>query len=375
MLARTLSSLLLAYGMCAQPAHDAPAPKRPQVVTTADEPPTRPLGASLEGFEYPFPVKTHSVTVQGQPLAMAYMDVVPKEEKATGRTVMLLHGKNFFGAYWEQTARDLAAQGHRVVIPDQIGFGKSAKPDDIQYSFHMLAENTASLLDALGVARADVVGHSMGGMLATRFALVFPERTASLTLVNPIGLEDYRVLAPYQSVARWYEREVKQTFESLAKYQRENYYGGTWNEGYARWVRPIAAMTLGPDYPKVARVNALTYDMIYTQPVCYEFGRIGVPTLLIIGQRDRTAIGKDLATPQGAAKMGDYPALGARAAKAIPSARLVALDGVGHVPQIEAYERFISALESFISALPAPAPPIKPLPPEKTPAEAPPPER
>ncbi|HZW06742.1 MAG TPA: alpha/beta hydrolase [Phycisphaerales bacterium] len=374
MLHRTLAlSLLLALCAPAQPVPRETTP--PAVATSADEPPTAPLGSSLEGYEYPYPVKNHTVTVQGRALPMAYMDVAPREGKQTGRTVLLLHGKNFFGAYWEQTARDLSAQGHRVVIPDQIGFGKSAKPDDIQYSFHLLAENTSTLLDALGVARADVVGHSMGGMLAARFALVYPERTASLTLVNPIGLEDYRLLAPYRGVAKWYERELKQTFQSLAKYQRENYYGGEWTEAYARWVRPVAAVTLGPDYPKVAWASALTSDMIYTQPVCYELGRIAAPTLLIIGQRDRTAIGKDLATPEAAAKMGNYPELGARAAKAIPGAKLVALEGVGHLPHVEAYERFISALEAFISAQPASTPPINPLPPEKTPAEAPPPER
>ena len=346
-----------------------------QPATYADEPPSKPLGTSLEGYEYPFPVKMHTVTVQGKPLAMAYMDVPPKEGKTGGRTVLLLHGKNFFGAYWEQTARDLSAQGHRVVIPDQVGFGKSAKPEDVQYSLHMLAENTASLLDALSVPKADVVGHSMGGMLAARFALVFPERTSSLTLVNPIGLEDYRLAVPYQSVSKWYEREAKQTYESMVKYQRESYYGGAWNESYARWVRPLAAVALGPDYSKVARVNALTYDMIYTQPVCYELRQITAPTLLIIGQRDRTAIGKDLATPAVAAKLGDYPALGKHAAETIPHARLAALDGVGHVPHVEAYERFISELEKFLNEQPPLPPPIKPLPPEKTPAEMPPPER
>jgi pimeloyl-ACP methyl ester carboxylesterase len=358
-----------------------PAKAAPPVATPADEPPTAALGASLEGYEYPFPVKMHTVMIQGKPFTMAYMDVRPKEPgdgggaiKPTGRTVVLLHGKNFFGAYWEQTARDLAAQGHRVVIPDQIGFGKSAKPDDIQYSFHMLAENTASLLNELGVARVDIVGHSMGGMLAARFALAFPERTASLTLVNPIGLEDYRPLVPYQGVDKWYERESKQTYASMVKYQRENYYNGEWNEARAKWVRPLAAVTLGPDYPKVARVNALTYDMIYTQPVCYELKQIAAPTLLIIGQRDRTAIGKDLATPQAAEAMGDFAELGRRAAATIPHAQLAALEGVGHVPMVESYERFIGALEKFINEQPELPPPLT-APPGKLPAEVPPSEK
>ena len=93
---------------------------------------------------------------------MAYMDVAPTAA-ANGRTVVLMHGKNFSGDYWGQTARDLAAAGFRVVVPDQIGFGKSSKPQRYQFTFQQLATNTAALLNSLGVVDVEVVGHSMGG--------------------------------------------------------------------------------------------------------------------------------------------------------------------------------------------------------------------
>ncbi|MFT3684480.1 MAG: alpha/beta hydrolase [Phycisphaerales bacterium] len=349
----------LAVRVAAQPQSPQPGEVSKAAATPIDpaEAPTEPLGPSLEGYDYPFPVKTHTVAVQGQALSMAYMDVPPAEGKGSGRIVVLLHGKNFFGAYWERTAKDLSAAGYRVVIPDQIGFGKSSKPEDVQYTLHMLAQNTASLLDSLHATKVDVVGHSTGGMIAARFALMFPDRVSSLTLVNPIGLEDYRLKVPYLDVAGWYEREVKQTYASLAKYQRDTYYAGSWSAEYAKWVKPIAAMTLGPGWPRVARVSALTYDMIYTQPVCYELGQIKAPTLLIIGQRDRSAIGKDRAAPEVAKTMGDFAALGKWAAKTIPSARLVELDNVGHMPMTEAYDRFIGPLKEFLGAQPAvPAP-------------------
>lgn len=67
------------------------------------------------------------------------------------------------------------------------------------------------LLDALGVARASVVGHSMGGMLAARFATQYPDRTEKLVLVNPIGLDDYRRLVPYLGVDGWRGQAAKQT--------------------------------------------------------------------------------------------------------------------------------------------------------------------
>ena len=88
--------------------------------------------------------------------------------------------------------------------------------------------------------------------------------------------------------------------------------------------------------------------MIYTQPVVYEFPRINVPTLLVIGQRDRTALGRAWAAKDVAATLGDYPALGKRAAAAIPGATLVEIPGVGHLPQVEAFEAYAGALARFL---------------------------
>src|SRR5690606_12690241 len=122
----------------------------------------------------------------------------------------LMHGKNFCGAYWERTARDLQSDGFRVIIPDQLGFGKSEKPTSYQYSFAGRAKNTKDLLDSLDLSKATVVGHSMGGMLASRFAIMYPDLTEKLVLLNPIGLEDWaKKGVPYRGLQAWYERELK----------------------------------------------------------------------------------------------------------------------------------------------------------------------
>jgi pimeloyl-ACP methyl ester carboxylesterase len=185
-------------------------------------------------------------------------------------------------------------------------------------------------------------------MLATRFSLMYPERVEKLVLVNPIGLEDWKTVVPYRSIDQWYEQEKKATADSVRDYQRTSYYGGTWKPEYERLIETSIGVLQHPDYPRIAWASALIYDMIYTQPVVYEFGRLKVPTLLIIGQRDRTALGRAWVSKDVAATLGDYPALGKKAAAAIPGATLVEIPGVGHLPQVEAFEAYSQALAQFL---------------------------
>jgi len=308
----------------------------------------------LSTYPYPHPVGFFEFESQRQKLRMAYMDVKPKTPN--GRAVLLLHGKNFSGAYWEPTILALTEAGYRVIAPDQIGFGKSTKPAAYQFTFHTLADNTRALLDTLGVGRVAVVGHSMGGMLATRFALMFPQKTERLVLVNPIGLEDWKTVVPYRPVEAWYQQELSATPESIREYQRKSYYDGAWKPEYERLIEILAGWTRHPEYPRVAWNAALTYDMIFTQPVLYEFPRIAVPTLLIIGQRDRTALGRAFVPKEVADTLGDYKALGKKAAQAIPGAKLAEIPGVGHLPQVEAFDKYREALVGFLGEASAPAP-------------------
>ncbi|MDT0676208.1 alpha/beta fold hydrolase [Autumnicola musiva] len=305
------------------------------------------LGIRLGDYKYPYPVEFFNVNAQQKTYEMAYMYVKP--ENTNGKTVMLLHGKNFNGAYWETTIDALTENGFSVLVPDQIGFGKSSKPEYFQYTFQQLALNTKKLIDSLEIEKLDVLGHSMGGMLATRFTLMYPEITNKLILVNPIGLEDWKLKIPYQSVNDWYQQELKKDYEAIKSYQKESYYAGDWNEDYAEWAKLLAGWTLNDNYPLIAWNAALTYDMVLTQPVVYEFDNIEVPTLLIIGTRDRTALGKNLVSEEVRATMGLYDKLGEETAEKIPDAKLVEINNVGHLPHIEAFDRFINPLLKFLN--------------------------
>src|SRR5215468_1520613 len=346
----SILGLLPVLVACAQaqppPAQIAPAVGAPPASGSPPGGADPRFDAELSAYPYPFPVQFLEHASQQETVKMAYMDVAPPQPN--GHTILLLHGKNFPASYWEPTIRFLTARGYRVIAPDQIGFGKSSKPAHYQYSFHQFASNTKAVLDRAGVTKVSVVGHSMGGMLATRFSLMFPDRVDKLVLVNPIGLEDWKTVVPYRSIDQWYEQEKKATPESVRDYQRNSYYGGTWKPDYERLIETSIGVLSHPDYPKTAWASALIYDMVFTQPVVYEFPNLKVPTLLIIGQRDRTALGKAGVSKEIAATLGDYPALGKRTAAAIPGATLVEIPGVGHLPQVEAFESYSQALAQFL---------------------------
>lgn len=301
-------------------------------------------GPRLDGYDYPHPVAVHAFTSQRQPLEMTYMDVAPTGT-ANGRTAVLLHGKNFCSATWAPTIETLAGAGYRVVAIDQIGFCKASKPIGYQFSLSQLAANTEGLLEALDIEQAAIIGHSMGGMLAIRFALQHPERVERLILVNPIGLEDWQALGvPYAKLDDAYAGELRTTFDSIKAYQQRIYYDGAWRAEYDPPVSMLAGMYAGEGREVVAWNQAQTSDMIFTQPVVHELGLIQAPTTLLIGQKDRTAPGSNRATPALQASLGDYPVLGRQAAEAIPNATLIAFENLGHSPQTEAPEVFHSAL-------------------------------
>jgi pimeloyl-ACP methyl ester carboxylesterase len=296
-----------------------------------------------QDLTYPYPVQFISLTIEQKPVKMAYMDVKPA--MGNGKSVLLLHGKNFNGFYWKDVISFLSAAGYRVIVPDQVGWGFSDKPN-IHYSFHLLADNTRQLLDSLGVKKVSLLVHSMGGMLGSRFVLMYPGRVEKLIYENPIGLEDYKTFVPYHSVDEQYANELKATKESLKRYQ-ESYYP-EWKEAYEPYVDAQYAALQLPDFKSATWASALTYQMIYEQPVVYELKNIRVPTLAIIGLADRTIVGKNLLDKAAVQKHGQYPLLGRQLQQQIRGSKLVELKGVGHIPHIQVPQIFKKHVLDFL---------------------------
>ncbi|KAJ4410347.1 hypothetical protein N0V82_009251 [Gnomoniopsis sp. IMI 355080] len=286
---------------------------------------------------------------------MAFMDVRPTTNStvsSTEKVAVLFHGKNFCGATWNETIRELTSVGYRVIAPDQVGWCKSTKPVGYQFTFQQLALNTNSLLKQLGIYNATIIGHSTGGMLAARYALMYPSNMTGLVMVNPLGLEDWKTLGvPYQSIDLSWVTENATTAASIMAYEMNTYYVNTWKPEYDIWVTMLANIYYGSQRQEFTFNQAQTTDMIYTQPVIYEFGLIEPRTLLMIGDKDNTAIGKAWSPPAVQAIIGNYSVLGPRAASLIPNSTLVQFPDLGHAPQIEEPGQFHEELLGWLSAI------------------------
>lgn len=300
--------------------------------------------ARLSSYSYPFDVQTFEFDSQRQKLEMAYMHLPAKDGQPT---VLLLHGKNFAADYWEETANYLHEKGYGVLMPDQIGFGKSSKPAHYQFSFEALANNTKALVKSKSIEKVVVMGHSMGGMLATRYALNHAKSVEKLVLVNPVGLEDYLRYVEYRDPAFFYENEKSKTIDQIRAYQRKNYYDGKWSEDYEELIQIHAGWINGDGWDQVAWNNALTYDMIFTGNVSNEFDQLTVPTHLILGTRDTTGPGRGWKKEGVNYELGRYDKLGDVVVEQIPDGHLYELEGIGHMPQFEAFDRYREQLDKI----------------------------
>ncbi|MBV8565944.1 MAG: alpha/beta hydrolase [Methylobacteriaceae bacterium] len=305
------------------------------------------IGIALEGFAYPYPVRFLPVRLEGEDLRLAYMDV-PPAGAPLGRTVVLLHGRNFPSSYWEPTIKALAAAGYRVVVPDQIGFGKSSKPG-FAYSFDAMARTTIGLLDNLGVDRFDLVGHSLGGMLAVRIARGYGARIDHLVLHSPIGLEDYRLYVPPVTDERLAEQERSLSADGYRKQLMTNYALSLPATAIEPFVELREAIKSSGEYPRWLKSFVRSYQMIYAEPVVYEIPLIDRPTLFIMGGNDHNAPGRAFAPPELRPKMGQNAALATNLASQMRDARVVVFGGIGHLAHLESEGPFNETLLGFLA--------------------------
>jgi pimeloyl-ACP methyl ester carboxylesterase len=305
-----------------------------------------PYGIGLEGFAYPYPVSLLPLVNDGEQVRMAYMDVAPAQPN--GRTVVLLHGRNFPSSYWAPVIKTLTEAGYRVVVPDQIGFGKSSKPAG-ELHFDTLARNTIALLDTLHITKADIVAHSLGGMLAVRIARAYPDRITHLVLAAPIGLEDYRLYVPPTPTEKILENEDRLTAEGYRKQLETNYSLKLPFDQVTPFIDARFNIKGAADYPRWLRAFVSSAQMIYREPVVHEIPLMTQPTLFVMGADDHNAPGRPSAPEALRPKMGQNADLARALAAKMPDARAEVIADTGHLVFLEARQKFDELMLAFLA--------------------------
>lgn len=271
---------------------------------------------------------------QGQQIEMAYTYSVSSHPN--GKTVLLLHGREFSQTYWQETTRFLLDRGFSVIAPDQIGSGSSSQPLNYQFSFRQLAANTHLLLDSLHCDKAIVLGHSLGGMLALRFVLMYPDCCEQLILENPLGLTPGVMPAYNTSLDECIRQELEESLPERKNHLREDYFNGKWCREYETLLDERNEREENGRSAICARNRALITDMITTQPVCYELQNIAVPVTLLVGTQDKYE------------RSGCSATLCKKATKQVSNFRLLTLPGTGHVPHVENFSLFRDSLAGIL---------------------------
>lgn len=308
----------------------------PEVPPTAAPAHWGAVSANFEEIPYPYPVHFLELNRFQQDIRMAYMDV-PPSGRANGQTVFIQHGMNFYSEAYTPTIKALSDAGFRVIAVDRIGYGKSTKPI-LPYSFNFVAANMKSLLDELGIEEVAIFGHSMGGMTVSRFAMVYPDITTHVVMVNQIGLTDQRQSRPWRDP---FAGGGTTTYQSILR-GHQNYFPLRWPPEHLEFVRRQFGQTMSGEWNRVAQVRRLQGQMLYDDPVVYDWQHIETKALVIGGEEDGL--------------VDDFPTLAHNVNNELQNSTILLYPDVGHAPQIEIPDLFHADLIRFLRSDPnAPA--------------------
>ena len=296
-----------------------------------------PVSLNFEEIPYPYPVHFLELNRYGEKMRMAYMDI-PPSGRANGQTVLWKHGNNFYSEAYTPTLNVLSEAGFRVLAVDRIGYGKSSKAL-IPYNFNFVASNMKALLDELGIEETAIVGHSMGGMVVSRFAMQYPEQTTHVVMVNQIGLTDSRQSRSWSDPLA--SDPGVSTYRGILR-GHQNYFTNFWPPAQLEFVRRSYGQTLSGDYHNFAKVRRMVGQMMYNDPVVYDWQHIDTKALVIGGEDDKL--------------VDDYPARAQHVVDELQNGVLHLYPDVGHAPQIEIPDQFHEDLIRFLLSDPdAPA--------------------
>ena len=300
------------------------------------EPPDEwgPISINMEEIEYPHPVEFMNFTVYDQDVRIAYMDV-PPVGPPNGRAVVFHHGGSYYGWYWKEQIEALTNEGYRVVVKDRLGWGKSSKPI-LPYGMSLHASNTARLMEHLDLSDAAIVGHSIGGQMATRFAFLYPEKATHLVTINQIGLTDNRAgrgFRPFDGEIDA-DPDLQSAYESDVRTELRRYV--EWKPGFLEHLRIRHGQRLSGDWPRLAYLRRLGGNLRSMDTVVNDWSHIRTKTLILGGEIDGP----------------NFPENARQAVDVFPNAKVFLIPNVGHNPHEEVPDIVNAELIRFLGSDP-----------------------
>jgi pimeloyl-ACP methyl ester carboxylesterase len=244
-------------------------------------------------------------------------------EAGSGPTVILLHGLGGSTQAWQFNITALAEKYH-VVVPDQIGFGKSDKPL-VNYRIRTYVDFLDQFCKQLKIERASLIGNSMGGWIAAAFTAAFPDRVDRLVLVDAAGYAP-----PKDLDTRTFYGLNPTTREGMKVLVAKVFYSKAFQTDAAIEQAIAARLAAGDGYT----INSITESIIRGEDFLDDTVKtIKRPTLIIWGRQD-----------------GLVPlAEGEHFNKDIAGSKLIVFDQCGHVPNFEKAGEFNAAVLKFLS--------------------------
>jgi pimeloyl-ACP methyl ester carboxylesterase len=246
-------------------------------------------------------------------------------EAGSGPAVILIHGLGGSTANWAPTIAPLA-QKYRVIVPDQIGFGKSDKPM-LNYRVGTLVDFLDGFYKQVGIQKASLVGNSLGGFTAAAFAIAHPEKVDKLVLVDAAGFAVTGDINP--KILNGLNPSTRQQIKdliSLVFYNQEQFTNDAAIDMFL-----ASRVTAGDGYTIQRFIDSITHGEDILDG---KLGAIKHPTLIIWGREDGL-------TPL---------TMGQRFNKEIAGSQLFIIEKCGHVPQLEKPAEFNAGLLKFLGA-------------------------
>ncbi len=256
--------------------------------------------------------------------------------------LLLIHGLSSYMGFWEYQIPHFA-QSRRVIALDLPGYGSSSRPD-APCTPPWYADVVASVLDAKGIASADVMGHSMGGQVALTLALDHPSRVNRLVLSAPAGFERFDAGASAFMKEWWTEDRALRTSEQELRMVFTTAVFNKPDAGVERLLEERVRMSNTESFRGTSVAVARSVHGMLDHPVADRLPEIDQPTLIVFGTEDRMI-------PNPAFTGGRTRAIAESGQRAMPSAQLVMLPGAGHTVHHDDAAGFNTAVDQFLAPI------------------------